>query len=95
MGLEEFANEVLKEVMDKAGDKFSAGITKNLKNNGVKRMAIITANPEKKGSPSVYLEEFYEEYKNGSMEISRIAEEVYQNLMEHMDDLEDVSLDGF
>lgn len=95
MDIEQFSNEILKEVMDRAGDKFSAGITKNLKNNGVKKMAIITTNPEQKGSPSIYLEEFYKEYKNGSMEIGEIAKKIYQNLMEHMDDLKDVRLDGF
>lgn len=95
MELKEFAEEVLKGVAEKAGDIFNVSITENLKNNGVKKTAIIMMSPEKQVRPSVYLEGVYEEYQNGGREIDEIAGEVYQELMEHMDDLKDAGLDGF
>lgn len=95
MRMEKFAEEVLKGVAEKAGDTFNASITENLKNNGVKRKAIIMMSPGKKVRPSIYLEELYEEYKNGARGIDAIAGEVYQKLVEHMNDLKDVRLGDF
>ncbi len=95
MELKEFAEEVLKGVAEKAGDIFNVSITENLKNNGVKKTAIIMMSPEKQVRPSVYLEGYYDEYKNRGRGIEEIAGEVYQELMEHMDDLKDAGLDGF
>ncbi len=95
MRMEKFVEEVLKGVTEKAGDTFNASITENLKNNGVKRKAIIMMSPENKVGSSIYLEELYAEYKNGGRGIDAIAGEVYQKLVEHMNDLEDVRLGDF
>lgn len=95
MDFKEFSEEVLKEVTDRAGGAFSIRIVEKLKNNGVKKTAIAATDPGRKGGLSIYLEEFYEEYKKDSMEISEAAEKVCQKLAEHMDDLEDVRLDSF
>lgn len=94
MDFKEFTDEILKEVTEMAGDIFRAGITRNLKNNGVERTAITATAPQWRGSPNIYLEEFYEEYKSEDRGIGGIAGEVYQQLMEHMDDLKGVRLDG-
>lgn len=94
MDFKEFTDELLKEVTGMAGDIFRAGIAKNLKNNGVERTAITATAPQWRGSPNIYLEGFYEEYKSGDRGIGGIAGEVYRQLMEHMDDLKGVRLDG-
>lgn len=94
MDFKEFTDEILKEVTGLAGDIFRAGIAKNLKNNGVERTAITAAAPQWRGGPNIYLEGFYEEYKNRGRGIEEIAGEVYRQLIEHVDDLKDVRLDG-
>lgn len=95
MRLEEFANAVLAAVREKADGAFSAWITTNRKNNGIKLTAICANSPDSNGGPCVYLDDYYREYICGNMEISAAAENVYLRIMEHRNDLRDVNVADF
>ena len=95
MRLEEFANVVLTEVRKKADGAFSAWITTNRKNNGIQQTAICANSPDSSGGPCVYLDDYYRAYRHGHMEIGEVAENVYQRIMEHRNDLRDVSVADF
>lgn len=95
MQLEEFANAVLAAVREKADGAFSAWLTRNTKNNGVKMVGISTVSPENNGGPCVNLNSYYKEYRNGRLESGEAAEIVYRQLMEHRDDLQDINTADF
>mgnify|MGYP000540281826 CR=1 FL=1 len=95
MGLEEFANAVLAAVREKADGAFSAWITTNRKNNGIKLTAICANSPDSSGGPCVYLDDYYREYMCGNMEIGAAAENVYLRIMEHRNDLRDVNVASY
>lgn len=95
MRLEEFAKAVLTAVREKADGAFSAWITTNRKNNGIKLTAICANSTDSNGGPCVYLDDYYGDYRHGRMEIGEVAENVYLRIMEHRNDLKDVSVADF
>lgn len=95
MQLEEFANAVLAAVREKADGAFSAWITTVTKNNGVKQTGISTVSPDSNNGPCVYLEIYYKAYRDGDAEIGEIADDVYQQIMRHRNDLKDINTEDF
>lgn len=94
MDLEEFAQAVLTAVRNKADGAFSADVVMNMRNNGIKLTGISAASPDSNVGPVVYLEGYFREYEKERMGIGEIAEAVYQQIMEHKDDLRDINLDN-
>lgn len=95
MKLEEFADAVLTAVKEKADGAFSAWITTVTKNNGVKLTGISTTILGSNSGPCVYLDGYYEEYRQGDVEISGSAEDVYRRIMRHRNDLEGINTADF
>lgn len=82
MDIEEFSNAVLREVLDIAGRSFDVRITENPKNNGVVRPALSAVMPGEAGGPSIFLDEYFEEYKDGGMGAREAAGDIYRKIME-------------
>ena len=95
MKLEEFAKAVLMIVREKADGAFSAWITTNMKNNGVKLTGISANSKDGNSGLCIALNDYYREYRHGHMGIEEAAESVYLRIMEHRDDLRDVSVADF
>lgn len=94
MNLEEFSYAVLAAVRYKEDGSRDAWITTNTKNNGVKLTGIVSAVPGSDGGPCIYLDSYYEEYRRGRKGIGEVVKEVCRQIMEHKDDLRDISLDS-
>ena len=95
MKMEKFADEVLREVKKKAGGAFNVRMAKAVKNNGVKLAGISVSDPGINVGPCIYLNSYYEEYIDGKVDISETAENVYRQLIGHMDDFRGINLEGF
>lgn len=93
--LEEFAEIVLKAVRDKADGTFSAWITSNTKDNGIKQTGISTVCKDNNAEPCVFLDSYYEEYQNGNMEIEEIVEAVFEQIVESRSNVQDVNVADF
>lgn len=94
MNLEEFSYAVLAAVRYKEDGSPDAWITTNTKNNGVKLTGIVSAVPGSDGGPCIYLDSYYEEYRRGRKGIGEVVKDVCRQIMEHKDDLRDISLDS-
>ena len=92
MGLEKFAEEVLKEVTEKAGDRLSVQTVSANKNNGVTLTGITASKHEGKGGVCIYLDNYYEYYCDNRITLDEVTEDVYVKLMEHRNDLDGVDM---
>lgn len=95
MKIEKFADEVLWEVKKKTGGVFSVQITKAVKNNGVKLAGISASDTGTNVRPCIYLNGYYEGYIDGKVNVSEAAEDVYRQIIGHMDDFRGINLEGF
>ena len=94
MRMEEFAEEVLKEVMEKAGASLSVQTVSANKNNGVTLTGITASKHEGKGGVCIYLDNYYEYYCDNRITLDEVTEDVYCKLMEHCNDLDGVDMDS-
>ena len=92
MRMEEFAEEVLKGVEEKAGGSLEVRIVPGAKNNGITLTGITASKHEGKGGVCIYLDNYYEGYCDGRITLGWIAEDVYGKLMEHCNDLDGVDM---
>ena len=92
MRLEEFAEKVLKGVKEKAGETLKVRIVSEKKNNGVTLTGITASRPESSGGACIYLENYYEGYCDGRITLDWVAEDVYDKLMEHCNDLDGMDM---
>ena len=92
MSLEEFAEEILKEVTEKADGNLEVRPVSGEKNNGVTLTGITAYRPGGNGGAIIYLEGYYEECHKGRMTPGAVAEEVWHRLVEHCNDLDGVDL---
>lgn len=90
--MEKFAEEVLKEVMEKAGDSLRVQIVPANKNNGVTLTGITASRPGSSGGACIYLDGYYEDYCDNHITLDGAAEDVYGKLMEHCNDLDGVDM---
>lgn len=75
MNYEEFVEVMNREVKSAVGMEVSVRVYEATKNNGVKRVGLVIGENAAQMSPTIYLEDFYQEYQNGS-EISDLAKSV-------------------
>ena len=92
MRLEKFAEEVLKEVTEKAGDRLSVQTVSANKNNGITLTGITASKHEGKGGACIYLNSYYKGYCDGQITLDWVAEDVYGKLMEHSGDLDSMDM---
>lgn len=92
MRMEEFAEKVLKEVMEKAGDSLRVQIVPANKNNGVTLTGITASRPGSSGGACIYLDGYYEDYCDNHITLDGVTEDVYGKLMEHCNDLDGVDM---
>ena len=92
MKMEEFAEEVLKEVTEKAGDRLSVQTVSANKNNGITLTGITASKHEGKGGACIYLNSYYKGYCDGRITLDWVTEDVYRKLMEHSGDLDGVDM---
>ena len=93
MRMEEFAEEVLKGVKEKAGGNLKVQIVSANKNNGVTLTGITASRTENSGGACIYLNGFYEGYCDGQITLDWVTEDVYGKLMEHCDGLDGVDME--
>lgn len=92
MRLEEFAEEVLKGVEEKMGGILKVRIVPSEKNNGVTLTGITAFRVGSSGGACIYLDSYYEDYCDSCITLDGVAEDVYDKLMEHCNDLDGVDM---
>lgn len=74
--------ENMKQTMEELLPEHEIGIRKVLKNNGVRLTGITIATKDTQAVPTIYLESFYEDHKNGSP-VGEIAERIRDIYLEN------------
>ena len=92
MDLDRFSNAVLKKVQDMIGRSFDIKMMDAPKNNGVVRPAISAVMPGKAGGPRIFLDRYYEDYRNNGMGIGEAARDICREIIEHGYDLRGTAL---
>ena len=92
MRLEEFAEEVLKGVEEKAGGSLEVRIVPGAKNNGITLTGITASKHEGKGGVCIYLDNYYGDYCDNRITLDEVTEDVYGKLMEHCNDLDGMDM---
>lgn len=92
MKMSDFAENVLAIVRDKADGDFNAWLTASEKNNGIMLTGITTVCPDSHVGPCIYLDSYYEKYRNGDMTVDEAAEAVYGNIMEQRNHVPDFNV---
>ena len=87
MTYEEFINYIRENMEEMLGQGVKTKITKVLKNNNVEMDALSVVNSESHISPVIYLNTYYEEYKEGRG-IEEISEEIFSLYEDHKMDLQ-------
>lgn len=92
MKMSDFAANVLAIVRDKADGSFNAWLTASEKNNGIMLTGITTVNSDSNISPCIYLDSYYEKYRNEDITIDEAAEAVYGNIMKQRNHVPDFNV---
>lgn len=96
MQIDEFTENVLKEIRVKADGRFQVKKHSVTKNNNVKLTGIAVMKNEEDIGPCVYLDKFYREYESAGMRFGEIVDEVYRLILKHEeDDALDFDISGF
>ena len=82
MTYKEFINTVEKKVQERIGREGELEQYETVKNNGVNRIGLVHKKPQISMSPTIYMEEFYEQYQEGTS-ISELVETIY-NIYQHI-----------
>jgi len=77
MDFNQFEEVLVREIRKRVNDKYEIILNDVTKNNGLVLRSIVIKTEEQKVSPSIYLEKYYEEYKDGG-NIETIAEEIIE-----------------
>lgn len=93
MSFDLFKESVIQILKEKAGADIEVFSDSVKKNNGIVLTGIIIKEKNKNASPTIYIDEFYEEYKGG-VSIKKIAEAIYDIFLENRY-AESVDLSGF
>ena len=81
MGIEEFAEEIVKLLTEKLGNGHKVKVIEVLKNNGVVWHGINILEEGKKVCPCIYVDGYYEGYKNGCLQMENIAEDIMGDII--------------
>ena len=92
MQLNEFAEQVLAGVREKATGDFSVGTTTIHKNNGTAFVGITTSGTEDQAQPVVYLDGYYNMFIHSLLSLKEVSDTVYDVIMEHMNYVPDVKI---
>ena len=81
MGIEDFAEEIVKLLTEKLGNGRKVKVIEVLKNNGVVWHGISILEEGKKVCPCIYVDGYYEGYKNGCLQMEDIAEDIMEDII--------------
>ncbi len=95
MSLEEFAENVIREIRERAGSAFRIKEQNVTKNNNVKKTGFFVMKEGADIGQCVYLDEFYREYESDGMEFDEIVDEVYRMILGYEKEAPDVDISGF
>ena len=96
MSFEEFTEDILQEIRERADGAFRIRREDVTKNNNVKLTGISVMKEGEDIGPCIYLNEPYREYESGGMDFDEIVDEVYRQIMKHRDDeVPDFDTEGF
>lgn len=78
---QQFEDEVVNRIREQRGSMYEVEATDVQKNNGVLKRAILISKPEEEISPLIYLEPYFECYKNGTAldAIVKMIDMAYEN----------------
>lgn len=76
MGMEEFAEDIVKLLAERLGSGRKVKAIAVLKNNGVVWHGINILEEGKKVCPCIYVDGYYEGYKNGCLQMEDIMEDI-------------------
>lgn len=76
MGVEEFTEEIVKLLAERLGSRYKVDAAEVLKNNGVVWHGVNALEEGRKVCPYVYVDGYYEGYKNGRLQMEDIAEDI-------------------
>ena len=93
MNFDLFKESVIQVLKEKLGEGYEIFTDNVQKNNGIVLNGIIIKEKDRNASPTIYAEDFYEEYKRG-VSIKQIGEVIYDIFMENRY-LESVDLSRF
>ena len=85
MNFKQFCEKVYQSVVDFYGEKVIVNLQEVQKNNGVTLTGLLLAEKDNKVAPAVYLDSYFEDYKNGKkigeivLEVVQIYEKVRKN----------------
>ena len=74
MEIKEFGKMLAAEIKDVLGDVYDIGFNEIVKNNGVVKNALTIRKEGEFVSPTIYIDSFFEEYRNGMMLMSIVSE---------------------
>ena len=96
MSFEEFTEDILQEIRERADGAFWIRREDVTKNNNVKLTGISVMKEGEDIGPCIYLNESYREYESGGMNFDEIVDEVYRQILRHKDDeVPDFDTEGF
>lgn len=96
MSFEEFTEDILQEIRERAEGVFRIRREDVTKNNNVKLTGISVMKEGEDIGPCIYLNESYREYESGGMNFDEIVDEVYRQILRHRDDeVPDFDTEGF
>lgn len=81
MGIEEFAEDIVKLLAERLGSGRKVKAIVVLKNNGVVWHGINILEEGKKVCPCIYVDRYYEGYKNGCLQMEDIAEDIMEDII--------------
>ena len=85
MTFQEFSNQIVENLLSYAGDSNQISIREITKNNGIILHGLLWEKEKNNCSPTIYLEGFYQKYKNG-MEMTNIMMELIHAFEEYTPD---------
>lgn len=95
MGFEKFRENVIRKVRKKAAGELDIRLNTVIKNNGVRLSGLIATVKGSNGGPCIYLDDYYGKYINEGMKPDEAADEIYGQLIEHRNDMQDIDLSCF
>lgn len=93
MKINEFAEQVLSAVREKADGNFSVWTTTIHKNNGTAFVGITTSGTEAQAQPVVYLDGYYNMFIHSQISLKEVSDIVYDVIMEHMNYVPDIKIE--
>lgn len=96
MELKTFATIVSDGIRKKLGEEFVISVITNLKNNSVELTGIMFKKIGERVSPTIYMEDVYEDYRNRKKTLGEVIDEMiirYENSKDKMLELGNIDLD--